>query len=467
MEQIHRQPGGSQEPADRTSHAELAAPDVGQSELQESWDERVIREGIEASISNDRLIDNRTARYIAGQLHGGQTSALYALASTGAIPPAAESELREERQVQPPIVQDWIDALTWYCQQREDRQPVSGWVEQAEAQDRIELVNRISGAGRPLGGIATVSYSGYVPTEAASDIDEVDNMSWADSARWRPGDDMAGAWIDGRLSSTQLDELFGGAPDEEAGSVDELGWFGLIRHEGRPGGYVLHASEQARHVWEAESDAALTRRWAEVQVEYEHFHAERDAFEQATEEVGTTPSGLAPRIWVGSLADYANGDLHGTWLDATREPAELELAARFMLRLGHTPGAEEWAIMDYDGFAGIELGEYESFETISRIAKGIAEHGEAFAHWAAYVGSESTEQVERFEDHCRGEWDSFEAYVRDYLEETEFYRFLEQVPEDMRGYVEVDVRQIARDWECDYHVAEGTNGRVWVFDPRE
>jgi len=74
-----------------------------------------------------------------------------------------------------------------------------------------------------------------------------------------------------------------------------------------------------------------------------------------------------------------------------------------MLRLGHTPDAGEWAVMDYDGFAGAELGEYQSFETICRIAKGIADHGEAFGHWAAHVGSESTDEIERFGDHHRGE----------------------------------------------------------------
>lgn len=137
-----------------------------------------------------------------------------------------------------------------------------------------------------------------------------------------------------------------------------------------------------------------------------------------------------------------------------------------MLRGSRMPDAEEWGIFDYDDFHGIELGEYESFETISRIAQGLAEHGEAFGHWAAYVGSESAEQLERFEDHYRGEWESFKAYIEDYLEETEFYRFLEGLPEDMRGYIEVDVEQMARDWEVDYHVVELSNGRVAVFETR-
>lgn len=233
------------------------------------------------------------------------------------------------------------------------------------------------------------------------------------------------------------------------------------------GGHILKRDEDgSRHAWRVEADDALTTHWASITNEYGTFYEQRAAYEQVTGEPELTRSGIYPRAWVASLADYANGNLHGAWFNATHEPALLELAAKHMLRLGHTGGAEEWAIFDYDDFAGAELGEYESFETVSRIARGIAEHGEAFGHWAAYVGSESAEEIDRFEDHYRGEWDSFEAYIEDYLEETEFYRFLDEIPEDMRGYVEVDVEQIARDWECDYFVVGLQNGHVAVFNTR-
>lgn len=36
----------------------------------------------------------------------------------------------------------------------------------------------------------------------------------------------------------------------------------------------------------------------------------------------------------------------------------------------------------------------------------------------------------------------------------------------MRGYIEVDVEQMARDWEVDYYVAELSNGQVAVFETR-
>lgn len=269
------------------------------------------------------------------------------------------------------------------------------------------------------------------------------------------------------LVDEELDLLFSVDADEEIGDDDELGWYGLIRWSDRPGGVILRRGEdELRHSWIVRSADELAARWANITREYEHYYAEREAYENATLEAGDSHGGIGPQIWVGSLADYNNGYLHGEWFDATCDADELGLATQFMLRSSRSPNAEEWAVMDYDGFGSLRLGEYASFETISRIANGIAEHGEAFAAWAAHVGPESHDALDRFEDHYRGEWGSFEAYVEDYLQETEFYSFLSHVPEDMRGYIEVDVEQIARDWSCDYEVAERPEGGMWVFDTR-
>jgi len=458
MERTPQQPGGE---------AELQAPilEAPEQPTQQSWDERVIGEGIDAAVSDGRAIDNRTARYIAGQLHGGQASALYALASSGAIRPEVFDELDRDRTQQAPLVRRWIACLSVYCADRGGDGPVAGWMEDAEAQDRVDLMERLNRTGvTTLGEVATI----HTPDLLHEDDGETaDDFPWGDAASWSSDDDPEGrSTTDPGLSDEQLDVLFGGEADEEIGDVQDLGWYGLVRWLDEPGGLILKLDERGiRHTWVVAGDDVLAARWEGIAGEYGAFYEQRDAYETAAGEPDVTPSGINPKVWVGSLADYNNGDLHGEWFDATCEPAELELATKFMLRLGHTPDAEEWGIFDYDGFGDAELGEYESFETVSRIARGIAEHGEAFGHWAAYVGSDSVQQIERFADHYRGEWESFEAYVRDYLEETEFYRFLDRVPEDMRGYVEVDVEQLARDWECDYYVTELGSGRVAVFEP--
>src|SRR6185437_7935873 len=130
---------------------------AAESELDESWDERVIREGIEAARAEGRPIDDRTARYIASQLHGGQASALYTLASSGAIRPEVFDELDRDRVEQPTLVRGWLACLTVYCAVRGESGPIEGWAEQSEEQDRTDLMARIAGGGaRTLGELAVI-----------------------------------------------------------------------------------------------------------------------------------------------------------------------------------------------------------------------------------------------------------------------------------------------------------------------
>jgi hypothetical protein len=77
---------------------------------QESQDEQVIRQGIEQALHEATEITDRTARYIASQLYEGQTSALYSLASTGAIAETLSDELTRDFDQQTTQVQNWI---TW------------------------------------------------------------------------------------------------------------------------------------------------------------------------------------------------------------------------------------------------------------------------------------------------------------------------------------------------------------------
>jgi antirestriction protein len=209
-----------------------------------------------------------------------------------------------------------------------------------------------------------------------------------------------------------------------------------------------------------DSDEDLAVRWHDLTEDHEAYQLAREATE--------TYHGSSPEIWVGSLADYAAGYLHGVWLNATLTPEELAPAIQFMLRGSHEPDAEEYGIFDYDGF-GSEvtslLGEYPSLKTVSKIAQGIQAHGQAYAVWAAYVGPDNAEQLDHFEDHYLGEWESIEAYADDLLQETEAYRVIEEAPESLQPYLKVDVEGYARDLSFDLHVVEKPDGGVWVFDP--
>lgn len=118
-----------------------------------------------------------------------------------------------------------------------------------------------------------------------------------------------------------------------------------------------------------------------------------------------------PRIYVACLAAYNSGRLHGAWIDATDADTMREAIAE-MLKTSPEPGAEEYAIHDYDGFCGIQLSEYEDLDTVAALANAIEEHGEAFAAWAAN-SADNRENPENFSDEFRGEYDDLAAYVEE------------------------------------------------------
>ena len=172
-----------------------------------------------------------------------------------------------------------------------------------------------------------------------------------------------------------------------------------------------------------------------------------------------------PRIYVASLADYNNGRLHGDWIDAAQDPDGLQADIHSMLRRSPTPGAEEYAIHDYEGFGPLRLSEYESLETISRIATGIATHGEAFAALATILGTDDEPGLSRFQDHYLGHYPDIEAFARHIAEELGYEDELQKLPEHLQPYVSIDYQAVARDMEMELHVVENDEG-VWLFSTR-
>lgn len=171
-----------------------------------------------------------------------------------------------------------------------------------------------------------------------------------------------------------------------------------------------------------------------------------------------------PRIYVASLSDYNAGRLHGAWLDATADADEMNDGITTMLAASPEPNAEEWAIHDYEGWGPLRLSEYESIDTIARLADGIATHGMAFAHWAALVGTDAAE-LDRFDGAYLGHWPSVQDYARDYLDDCGLDRIIEEhIPDSLQSYVTVDVDGFARDLEYagDITASEGDDG-VYLY----
>jgi antirestriction protein len=173
-----------------------------------------------------------------------------------------------------------------------------------------------------------------------------------------------------------------------------------------------------------------------------------------------------PKIYVASLSDYNDGRLFGRWLNADQTADELYEAVKSMLDASPMPNAEEWGIFDYEGFGPLRIDEYEDFRTVSMLANGITEHGEAFAHWVDLTSERDENAVTNFQSSYLGCFESLGAYAESLLEDLGYLDMIQPpLPEFLQPYVSIDIESLARDLELsgDVMTAEGSEG-VYVFN---
>lgn len=167
-----------------------------------------------------------------------------------------------------------------------------------------------------------------------------------------------------------------------------------------------------------------------------------------------------PRVYVASLAAYNAGMLHGEWIDAV-DADDMETAAQAMVSASPIPG-EEWAIHDSDGFYGIEVGEYDSFERVAAIGAWLETlGGQAAAGGAWFAGDTSTDvdSLEAdFEDAYRGEFDSERDYAYSHAEDV---LEMDSWPETAQTYFDCDA--FARDLFSSDFWSTSSGGGVYVF----
>ncbi len=180
--------------------------------------------------------------------------------------------------------------------------------------------------------------------------------------------------------------------------------------------------------------------------------------------VGTEPEHQPihehPQIWVGSWLDYNNGILHGQWIDAAREDADIWADIEAMLHASPTATrygdvAEDWGIFDFDNFGSYQPGEAETVASVSRIARGIAEHGPAFAAWADLV--DDAEQLADFSD----------AYLGELVDDAGHLDAARAaVPASLAGYVTIDTAALARDMQLNSEIQTWPrpDGGIWLFE---
>ena len=166
--------------------------------------------------------------------------------------------------------------------------------------------------------------------------------------------------------------------------------------------------------------------------------------------------GEIPRIYVASLASYNNGILHGEWIDCDQSVEDIQSDIAAMLSRCPEHG-EEYAIHDFD-LMGIQIGEYESIESVVKIAEGLSEHGAAFKA-AMHYFSGVDEALEALENQYRGSYESLEAYAEEFATECGL------IKDDHPLYNYVDFERYGRDLEViTVEEDSGWPRRVHVFD---
>ncbi len=174
------------------------------------------------------------------------------------------------------------------------------------------------------------------------------------------------------------------------------------------------------------------------------------------------PTDPTPRIYVASLADYNDGRLHGEWIDATQEPEDIYTQIDDITASSPIPGAQEWAIHDFEGFGGFPISEHEHIDTVILLASGITKHGPVFASWVDHVGTTDVDLLDRFDEHYLGTWDSLADYAEQLTEDLGV-NLEHLLPNWLSPYLRIDYQQLGSDLASELYVTERQGG-VDVFE---
>ena len=180
----------------------------------------------------------------------------------------------------------------------------------------------------------------------------------------------------------------------------------------------------------------MTHHLAETQAPFDH-EPPKPAPPPFEPSAAPTPDPI--RIYVACLGAYNNGHFHGEWINVTDEASIWEAVHAMLFASPIEEDAEEWAIHDYEGFEGAEVGEYFSFENIVELADYIRERGELGAQVLNYYGGNIEDAKSRFEEYA-GEYDSLADYAEELTEQSG-----ETIPERLAPYI--DYKAMAHDYE--------------------
>lgn len=178
---------------------------------------------------------------------------------------------------------------------------------------------------------------------------------------------------------------------------------------------------------------------------------------------GEVPKSTRPRIFVASLGALIDGDLEGAWFDADVSAAELLSKAAGLLGDEPNEPPHEHLIYAHENFAGYELSQSAPLSLVADVARGIRDHGSAFAHWARLVENR-TEFLADFKNHYFGYWPSPTYWAASFLKDLGIEQELYAITPGFQPYICVDYDKFARDMAANGEVTWSEDaGGIHVF----
>lgn len=153
-------------------------------------------------------------------------------------------------------------------------------------------------------------------------------------------------------------------------------------------------------------------------------------------------------IYVASLSDYNAGRLHGKWISVEDDADSVYEEIKGVLKTSPQGDVEEYAIHDFEGFGGIEVGENESIEDLVSIAEVLDHFPAGVVKY--YYGKVNTEELsEKCQEEyiMTTEWKTdAESAVAEYALEYLTDHGAEGVPQLWREHIEAVAQSLAVSW---------------------
>ena len=169
---------------------------------------------------------------------------------------------------------------------------------------------------------------------------------------------------------------------------------------------------------------------------------------------------IVPRVWIGCLACYNEGQLTGHWYDAVDAadvlPSDLH---------GVPTDHEEMWVMDTENLPISGETDPRTAAKWGAIVEAVDPQWRgAFLAWIDEEGYDDPDDVPDragFYELLLGEWPSFDEFAEEIVRDT---GMLDGVPDQVSRYF--DYESFARDLAYDYVVIDSPSYTVWVFQPQ-